>query len=194
MYLQKGKCHADCQRVDAGSHCQRQHGFEGEGAVHRFLFVAHRLADHVAADQRQQDKGNPMIDACDHRLKLFAHRISDQRHERLKSAEIQTDIHIMPRPQFMHRKPLADRHGKGVHRKSDGNDNQIKHTHFFDNPFIYVRPFTVSHFSVLVNRQRIFLQGNRYHLQSLPARRSTRKSRSSGTSVTRPIAAGTRAA
>ena len=55
-----GEGYADGQRVDAGGNGHHEHRPERERIVLRF-FLAEGLANHVRADQRQKDEGDPVI-------------------------------------------------------------------------------------------------------------------------------------
>ena len=56
-----------------------------------------------------------MVDACDKRLKAHAECKADERHEHLKTAEINADRERVLRLQLPHAQPLADRNGEGIH-------------------------------------------------------------------------------
>ena len=132
LHLQEGKGHAHGQRVDAGGDGQGQHGSEGEGIVQLLLLALEGLADHVAADDPQQHKGDPVIHAGDQRLKLPSQHIADGGHQRLEAAEVRTHNQRMPGLRLAHGKPLADRHRKGVHAQPHRNEKQFNQAH--ENP------------------------------------------------------------
>ena len=127
--LQERKGHADGERVDARGDRERQHGLDAEGIV-QLVGAFARLLDHVRADQREQHEGDPVVEILDEGLKLHAEKIADERHQRLKAAEIQAgDQHVL-RPQLFDREPLTYRYGEGVHRKADRQNKQFPCTHF----------------------------------------------------------------
>lgn len=113
--LKKGEGDADGERVDAGRDGQRQHRAERERVAEVLLILLARLADHIRADQAEQHKGDPVVDACDKRLKAHAECEADERHEHLKTAEINADRERVLRLQLPHAQPLADRNGEGIH-------------------------------------------------------------------------------
>lgn len=113
--LKKGKGDADGERIDAGRDGQRQHRAERKRVAEVLLIVLARLADHVRADEAEQNERDPVVDACDKRLKAHAEREADERHEHLKTAEINADRERVLRLQLPHTQPLADRNGEGIH-------------------------------------------------------------------------------
>ena len=85
---QQGEAEADGQRVDAGGHGQAQHDRQAHAAAaHAAVAAAPRFADHLAADERQQDEGQPMVEAGDDPLEAQAGQPADDRHQRLEKAE-----------------------------------------------------------------------------------------------------------
>ena len=85
------------------------------------IFVAERLADHIRADQRKQHKGYPVVDALDQALKLPAQQPAEQRHQRLKAAEIQAGCCAVARTELFDRQSLAHRDRERVHGKAHGD-------------------------------------------------------------------------
>ena len=51
---------------------------------------------------------------------------AQQRHQRLKAAEIDATDQAVLQPHIGGRQPLGDGHREGVHGKGDGCDDQIK--------------------------------------------------------------------
>ena len=96
IHLQKCKGDTDCERVNAGRHRKRQHGAEAKRVI-QALRPGPRLLDHAAADQREQQKRDPVIDRDNHRLKPNAEHVAEQRHQRLKAAEIDANSRRMSR-------------------------------------------------------------------------------------------------
>ena len=69
VHLQKSKGDADGECVDAGRYGQKQDVRQSEIAVRIILiFTADRLTDHVAADEGEQDEGDPVIDGRNQRF------------------------------------------------------------------------------------------------------------------------------
>ena len=72
------------------------------------LVLAERFPYHIAADDRKQDEGYPVVDVRDKAFKLIAEQKAERRHERLKSAEINADREHMLRADLFDRKSLAN--------------------------------------------------------------------------------------
>lgn len=129
IHPQEGKGDAHGQGIDAGGNGQGDHGFEGEGIVQLFLFLAQGLADHVAADEAQQHKGDPMVDADDEGLELGTQQVADEGHQRLKAAEVGTHAQGVLHFSLAHGKALANGHGKGVHAQANSDEEQFQNAH-----------------------------------------------------------------
>ena len=52
-----------------------------------------------------------------------------QRHQRLEAAEKEADAERILFVDLLHGKALADRHGEGVHRKPDADEEQLEKCH-----------------------------------------------------------------
>ena len=81
----EGKGHAHCQGIDARSNGQEEHSTCGERRI--FFFFATSLADHVSADEDENETGNPAVVAHDIGGKEAAQIVAYSRHEGLKAAE-----------------------------------------------------------------------------------------------------------
>ena len=64
-------------------------------------------------------------------LKSCAQQIADHRHQRLKAAEPAAADCSVAQTHLLHRKTLADRNGKRVHRQSDRKQKQFQNSHNF---------------------------------------------------------------
>ena len=62
-------------------------------------------------------------------LKSCAQQIADHRHQRLKAAEPYAADRGVAEAEALHGKALADRNGKCIHRKPDGQKKQFDKTH-----------------------------------------------------------------
>ena len=137
--------------IDAGGDGHDQHGLEGKGGVHRFLFLGKGFANHVRADQSQKDEGDPVVDGGDVLLEDGTEKVADGGHQRLKTAEPQSDDgHLFP-VQFPGGEALADGDGEGVHRKADGEQKQAYETH--EKPFL-LRKITKDPMCILRPRRK----------------------------------------
>ena len=58
--------------------------------------------------------------------KRGAQKISQERHKALEASEVQADDGGVFQAHFLHGKTLADRDGKGVHGKPDGDEKQFR--------------------------------------------------------------------
>ena len=124
--LQERKRHADRKRVNARGNRKRQHGHKAERIADAFVIVLARLAHHVCANKPQQHEGDPVINACDERLKTHAECIADERHQKLKAAEIQSADDRVLSLERAHAQSLADRHRERVHRQTDCDQKQLQ--------------------------------------------------------------------
>lgn len=87
--LQKSKRDADRQRIDARRNGEREHRPKRERIV-ELLRLPARFLYHIGADEGEQHKSNPMVNARDVLLEPDAERIAEQRHQKLKAAEVRT--------------------------------------------------------------------------------------------------------
>ena len=81
-----------------------------------------RLPYHVDSDQRQQDECNPVVDIGDQGLKRASEKIADQRHDGLKSTEIESGNQQMFGLNLSYGKALTDGNSKCIHRQPDCNN------------------------------------------------------------------------
>ena len=92
------------------------------------LFLAERLADHVAADEREQRENDPMINRGD----VFAERVgrekAQKREQCLEAAEPQCGLDDVDRPHARDGQPLSDRDGESVHGDGYGNKQYLNHS------------------------------------------------------------------
>ena len=129
-HAQEGEAHAHRQGINAGGHSHGEHLFGAEGGVHLLLvIVPQRLPDHAAADEAEQHKGDPVVDAGDGRRKPHAQQPADSRHQALEAAEIQSGQQVMPEILLPAGQTLADGDGKGIHGKPYRNEKQLNQSH-----------------------------------------------------------------
>ena len=131
VHAEEGERDADSQRVDARGDRQREElAIANAPTVLGLLFLLlAALADHIAADEGEQHKGDPMIPALDVAREPAAEQIARERHERLKAAEEQRQQQRVALVDPLHAEALADGHGKSVHRKTDADQEQFKKSH-----------------------------------------------------------------
>ena len=86
--LQESERDADRQRVDARRNGEREHRPKRERIV-ELLRLPARFLYHIGADEGEQHKSNPVVNARDVLLEPDAERIAEQRHQKLKAAEVQ---------------------------------------------------------------------------------------------------------
>ena len=86
------------------------------GVLGLVLLAGESLPQHIAADEHQQDEGDPVVKALDSGRELRAQHPADKRHKRLKAAEIQSHRQGMAPFDPRHGQALTHRHRKGVHR------------------------------------------------------------------------------
>ena len=76
VHIQRGKADADSQRIDAGGEGLHHHQLIAERAAHgarlRRAQLLDGVPDHFAADEAQQDEGNPVVDGRDERSEGLA--------------------------------------------------------------------------------------------------------------------------
>ena len=87
--IKKSKRDADRQRVDARRNGEREHRPKRERIV-ELLRLPARFLYHIGADEGEQHEGNPVVNARDVLLEPDAERIAEQRHQKLKAAEVRT--------------------------------------------------------------------------------------------------------
>ena len=131
----EGEGDADRQRVDAG----------GNGEDEEFLYVQvfqlllllplfaralmQAFPDHLAADEGQQDKGDPVVDGGDVGLELHAEKIAGHRHQELEPPEEEGDDKSPSPGKLFHRQALDHRDGEGVHRQADPESDKCNNAH-----------------------------------------------------------------
>ncbi len=119
--IKKRESNSDCQSINAGSDSHEkkflvvQTRADG-GVLGLILLAGESLPQHIAADEHQQDEGDPVVKALDSGRELRAQHPADKRHKRLKAAEIQSHRQGMAPSDFRHGQALTHRHRKGVHR------------------------------------------------------------------------------
>ena len=74
-----------------------------------------------------------MVKLGDEGGKLPPQQIAYKGHQGLKAAEIESGDEAVLGPCPLHREPLADGDGKGVHRQPDGNDKKFPQIHLFSS-------------------------------------------------------------
>ena len=119
--IKKRESNSDCQSINAGSDSHEkkflvvQTRADG-GVLGLVLLAGESLPQHIAADEHQQDEGDPVVKALDSGRELRAQHPADKRHKRLKAAEIQPHRQSVTPSDFRHGQALTHRHRKGVHR------------------------------------------------------------------------------
>ena len=123
--LHGGKADADGKCVDTGGDGQRQHRF-GRVVIIELFVAAEALTHHVNADDGQQYKSDPGAELGQDRGKTVAQEKAQRGHQELEAAEPQPAGHSVGKADLADRKALADRNGKSVHGKADGDQDQVK--------------------------------------------------------------------
>lgn len=90
-YPQESESDADGQRIDAGGDGEDQHFLEMNGGTAGFGFGVEGLFDHVAADEGQENEGDPVVVGGDGLLEAGAKEIAEDRHQSLEGAEVEGD-------------------------------------------------------------------------------------------------------
>ena len=93
------------------------------------LVLGKGLPQHLAADEGQKDKGDPMVDGPDDAHELTAERPSDHGHAGLKAAKEQAEHYGDFKVDLFHAETLSDGNGKGVHRKANGEQHELCESH-----------------------------------------------------------------
>ena len=93
-----------------------------------------------------------MVNVRDEMLEPEAEQIADDRHEKLKSAEINADQQRMLRAELFDAQALAYGHGKGVHAKADGDEEQSNKTHYGMTSIIVISFTIISRVYKKVNK------------------------------------------
>ncbi len=134
-HLQKGERDAHRQRIDARGKRKQQKRYQPRAAVLRgFFLAAQRFHDHLAADEQQQRKHDPVIQLRDIPFELAAKQITDQRHQRLKSAEEQAHQRRPGQVQPPHVQALAKGRSKRIRRQADAGQQQFHKGHLVPHP------------------------------------------------------------
>ena len=121
----RGKADADSEGIDAGGNGQRQHCFGGVVIVQLFV-AAEAFPHHVDADDGQQHKGYPGTEVGQDHGEAVTQEEAQCGHQELEAAEPQPAGHGVGKADLVDRKALADRNGKSVHGKADGDQDQVK--------------------------------------------------------------------
>lgn len=133
--LQKGERDAHRQGVDArGKRKQQKRHQPRAAALCGFLLAAQRFHDHLAADEQQQRKHDPVIQLRDILLELAAKQIADQRHQRLKAPKEQAHQRRPGQVQPPHVQALAKGRGKRIRRQTDAGQQQFHKGHLVPHP------------------------------------------------------------
>lgn len=90
-YLQKCEGNTNSQGINAGCNGEDQHFLEMDGRAAGFGLVVEGLFDHVAADESQENEGDPVVVGSDGLLEAGAKEIADGGHQGLEGAEIEGD-------------------------------------------------------------------------------------------------------
>ncbi len=89
--MQKGEGNTNSQRINAGGNGEDQHFLEMDGRAAGLGLVVEGLFDHVAADEGQENEGDPVVVGSDGLLEAEAKEIADGGHQGLEGAEIEGD-------------------------------------------------------------------------------------------------------
>ena len=89
--MQKGEGNTNSQRINAGGNGEDQHFLEMDGRAAGLGLVVEGLIDHVAADESQENEGDPVAVGSDGLLEAGAKEIADGGHQGLEGAEIEGD-------------------------------------------------------------------------------------------------------
>lgn len=119
--LQEGEGDANGEGINASRNGKKKHGLDVERIICLFFLLRQCLANHGDADEREQNKGNPVINRGNVGLKLFAEKEAEEWHASLKAAEPQADDGRLAYAQLSHGESLADGDGKGIHGEPDGD-------------------------------------------------------------------------
>ena len=90
-YLQKCEGNTNSQGINAGGNGKNQHFFEIDGGAAGLGLVVEGLFDHVAADENQENEGDPVVVGNDGLLEAGAKEIADGGHQGLEGTEIEGD-------------------------------------------------------------------------------------------------------
>ena len=93
------------------------------------LVLGEALLDHVAADEGQEDEGDPVVEGVDIVVEGGAEYVAGGGHQGLEAAEPGAGEQVVPGPEPPDGQALADGDGKGVHREADGDEQQFKDIH-----------------------------------------------------------------
>ena len=118
------------QGVNAGGNGQQEHGPGGQIPGDLFLLCRQSLPDHIAPNDRQEEKGNPVIEGGNGLGEGMGQEKAQQRHQHLKAAKPQPHPGCMLEGDCAYSQPLANCHGKGIHRQPHGQDQKLIHVHF----------------------------------------------------------------
>ena len=124
--MQEGEGNTDGQCVNAGGDGKDQHFFEIDGGVAGLGLVVEGLFDHVAADENQENEGDPVVVGSDGLLEAGAKKIADGGHQGLESAEVEGDDGGVFLVELLHGQAFADGNGEGVHGQADGKKKQFE--------------------------------------------------------------------
>ena len=82
-----GKGDTNSQGIDARGNGQEQLGMQTTGIKMLLLLWAETLLDHLAADEREHQEGNPVVVGLHIGLEMTDSQPTQQRHHRLKEAK-----------------------------------------------------------------------------------------------------------
>ena len=86
-----------------------------------------RFPHHLAADERQQNEGDPVVVVDDDVHQLFAGCPADERHDGLEQPEHEADEKHVRDTGALERRAAGDGNGEGVGGESDGEDEDSDH-------------------------------------------------------------------
>ena len=97
------------------------------------FFFFQCLQDHIAADHEQKTECDPVIDLGHHIGEADAEEIACHRHQGLESSEPQADNEGLAPRRTGCAQPFPYRYCKGIHRHSDGNEDDLPERHFISS-------------------------------------------------------------
>ena len=114
--MQEGEGNTDGQCINAGGDGEDQHFLKMDGRAAGLGLVVEGLFDHVAADEDQENEGDPVVVGSDGLLEAGAKEIADGGHQGLEGTEIEGDDDGVFLIELLHGQTFADGNGEGIHR------------------------------------------------------------------------------
>ena len=131
IHFEEGKAEAYCKRIYAGG---KRQGHEREPAGHvslTFVFFLRvkRLPEHLAPDEGEEAKGNPMIVVADEIRYGAPGQPADDGHGSLKEPKGKGSAHGAPAGRSGASKASPKRYSEAIGRKTDRDSEEIDQTH-----------------------------------------------------------------